>query len=65
MTGEVRSRRGRAPGNEPYFDIPPRYARPDPPFADGPSAHPAFDDEAPPAQLVFPTHPPVRRIYQA
>ncbi|GHI05849.1 hypothetical protein Scel_41700 [Streptomyces cellostaticus] len=38
MTGEVRSRRGRVPGNDPYFVIPLRYARPAPAFADALSA---------------------------
>ncbi|GHD48928.1 hypothetical protein GCM10010335_58050 [Streptomyces galbus] len=38
MTGLVRSRRGRAPGKDPYFAIHLRYARPAGAFADAESA---------------------------
>ncbi|GAB2946141.1 hypothetical protein GCM10027075_53460 [Streptomyces heilongjiangensis] len=40
ITGEVRSRRGRVPGKDPYVDMPLRYARPGTPFTDVPSAPP-------------------------
>ena len=38
MTGVVRSRRGRAPGKDPYFDMPSRLRPPQQLLADGPSA---------------------------